>query len=90
MPAKILPEIKTRPALVKALDAAGIKGYEISGAGKSLSVRFPDKYYNKFMKKVANNWDGLGNMTTWRFNKTATYRPGSEFDPMSPYSYHQY
>ena len=84
-------EIKTRPALVKALDAAKITGYEIRGRGASLEVVLKNgRDYNKFRRTVAQ-WSGYS--TGWGgfvAQKTKAYRPGSEHDFNNPASCHHY
>ncbi|RYD66683.1 MAG: hypothetical protein EOP83_04415 [Verrucomicrobiaceae bacterium] len=85
-----MTEIKTRPALVKALAAAGITEYDISGRGASLSCRVWGRRNAVLFRRRVAKWSSIDNGSNTNFEKNPPYRPGSEFDFNDKASHHHY
>lgn len=83
-------EINTRPALVKALAAAGIAEYSISGRGASLSCRVWGRRDSVMFRRKVAKWASIGGGNNTNFEKSPPYRPGSEFDFNDKASCHHY
>lgn len=85
-----LPTIKNRPALVKALVAAGITEYDIAGRGASLSCRVWSRRDAVMFRRKVAKWSSVGYGYNTKFEMNVPYRPGSEHDFNNVASHHHY